>query len=199
MKIYRAKTQQLKKKKKIRNKRKRSTLPSSHKSLFENVLEFTPFFLTQKPICFSFWHFSVRHDGRFVQSNLLLKTLCKHSMHIHTVNIWYIYISIYIFIYIYIEQDFLQVMAVLSRTHTHARVVLQTEYWTRNNCTAWNFSALFVFFSFVLFPKNAQHLPRSYLYSVTARVKYHLIYKTDLKSLRVLPTVTFTSCICRCT
>lgn len=28
-----------------------------------------------------------------------------------------------------------------------------------------------------IFLKNAQHLPLNYLYSVTVRVKYHIIYK----------------------
>ena len=39
-------------------------------------------------------------DCRFVQSSSLCKILCKHSMHIHTVNIFYIYICIIFYIYI---------------------------------------------------------------------------------------------------
>lgn len=108
------------------------------------------------------------------------------------------YVSIYIF-YIYLYRTGLSASYGSTVTHAHTSCPADRN-WTRNNCTAWNFSVLFVlFFPFVLFPKNAQHLPRSYLYSVTARVKYHLIYKMDLKSLCVLLTVTFTSCKCRCT
>lgn len=36
---------------------------------------------------------------------------------------------------------------------------------------------LLTFQIFFFFLKNAQHLPLNYLYSVTARVKYHVIYK----------------------
>lgn len=102
----------------------------------------------------------------FVQSSSLFKILCKHSMHIHTVNIFYIYICI-IFIYISIEHDFPQVMAVLSHTHILSRRQNQTQKTT----------ALLLTLSDFFFLKNAQHLPLNYLYSVTVRVKYHVIYK----------------------
>lgn len=59
---------------------------------------------------------------------------------------------IYIYLYFSIEQDFPQVMAVLSHTH----FVLKTKFDTKDNCTALKFSDFFFF-------KNAQHLPLNYL------------------------------------
>lgn len=94
--------------------------PIITQSLFENVCN-SHFFFGHKNFLFltlprSVSAVATQCDGRFVQSSSLFKTLCKHSMHIHTVNILYIYLSI---IFIYIEQDFLRVMAVLSHTRTH--------------------------------------------------------------------------------
>lgn len=76
----------------------------------------------------------------------------------------------YYFIYIYIEHDFLQVVAVLSHTRTFCPKDKKTK--TKNETTA-----LLVTFQIFFFKRMHNTFHVIYLYSVTGRVKYHVIYK----------------------
>lgn len=76
----------------------------------------------------------------FVQSSSLFKILCKHSMHIHTVNIFYIYMY---YIYIYLYRTWLSASYGSTVTHTH--FVPKTKLDTKDNCTAFNFIRFFFF------------------------------------------------------
>lgn len=143
--------------------------PIITQSLFEIH---TFFFWTQK---FSF--FDTPSVG-FCRGNSMRRSFCSEQLalqdSVQTFNAYpYSKHLIYLFIYyIYIYRTGLSASYGSTVTHTHTHFAPQTEYWTRDNCTACNFSLFFV-----LFLKNARHLPRSYLYSVTGRVKYHVIYK----------------------
>lgn len=92
-------------------------------------------FLTQKGCFFFFFDtflFPLR-NGHFVQSSSLFKILCKHSMHIHTVNIfiyiYVLYLYIYRYIYIYLYRTWLSASYGSTVTHTH--FVLKTKLDTR--------------------------------------------------------------------
>lgn len=83
----------------IRNKCKKSTLPSHSHGLKTFVVH--TLFLTQKIFLTLLSSVSAEDANStvvFVQSGSLFEILCKHSMHIHTVNIFiYMY---YIYIYL---------------------------------------------------------------------------------------------------
>lgn len=88
----------------IRKKCNKSTLPSSHSHGLKTFVVHT-LFLTQKVFFdtsfLSFLLRTLKLNDHFVQSSSLFKILCKHSMHIHTVNIFiYIYL-LYLYIYLY--------------------------------------------------------------------------------------------------
>lgn len=89
----------------------------------------------------------------FVPSDSLCpEILCKHSMHIHTVNIFIYVYYIYIFIYISIEHDALQVMAVLSHTRTH--FVPRTKVFFRHKRQLHCFLTFQICVFFFVFPKK---------------------------------------------
>lgn len=158
----------------IRNKCKKGTLPSSHSHCLKMFVIHTFLFLDTK-----IFFFDTPQVGS-CRGNSMRRLFCSEQLapqdSVQTFNAYpyskhLIYLFIY-YIYIYIEQDFLRVMAVLSHTRTH---ILSRRQNIGHETTALLVTFLFVFF--FLFLKNARHLSRSYLYSVTGRVKYHVIYK----------------------
>lgn len=119
------------------------------------------------------------------QSSLLLKILCKHSMHIQTVNI---------FIYSYMHYIYILNMTfckLWQYCHTHAHTFCPEDKIERDDCTAVNLSHRFFFFyectTFSTLLPLFSHW--------TCLIPRYL--QTDLKSLNLLM---YRLCFkCRCT
>lgn len=98
-------------------------------SRFKNIWVYTfwhTFFDTFPP---SFSAEDADFNGRFVQSSSPFKILCKHSMHIHTVNIFIYVLYLYIFLY----RTWLSISYGSTVTHTHfvleTKVDTKTAFW----------------------------------------------------------------------